>query len=283
MCGLIILLQACSANKKNEEQKEEAIARVFDKYLYPSELKNIVPGGINGKDSTELINNYINKWIEEELVLQYAERNLSDEQKDIEKQIEEYKKNLLIYTYQTELVRQKLDTGVTAEEITNYYQEHEQEFTLKNNIVKVYYVKLNHKAPNIEKLRKWYISENPKDIDALRSYCIQFAENSFIDDNTWILFDDLLKEVPLQEYNPELFLKGNKTLEFSDSAHVYFLNIKGFKIKNNTSPLSFEIQNIRNIIINKRKLKLVDDMKKQLYLKAKDAGSFEVYNNNVKK
>ena len=175
------------------------------------------------------------------------------------------------------MVRQKLDTLVKSEEIEQYYNEHLSSFQLKDNIVKVYYVKVNKKAPNIDKVRKWYLSSNPKDIEALKSYCIQFAENFFIDDNTWLLFDDLLKEVPIQDYNPELFFKTTQTIVVADTSNIYFLNIKGYKIKNSSSPLSFEKENIRNIIINKRKLKLVDDMKKQVYQDAIENKDFKIF------
>ncbi len=274
---LFIFLALSCSQKKEEETTEKPVARVYDKMLYPSELKNIVPADISKKDSAALINNYIDKWVQEELVMRYAEKNLNEEQKNIEKQIEEYRKNLIIYTYQTELVRQKMDTVVKAEEIEQYYNSHLASFQLKDNIVKVYYVKVSKKAPNIDKVRKWYASVNPKDIESLRSYCIQFAENFFIDDNTWLLFDDLLKEVPIQDYNPELFLKTNQAIELADTASIYFINIRGYKIKNSSSPLSFEKENIRNIIINKRKLKLVDDMKKQVYQDALENKNFETF------
>ncbi len=273
----ILLCFACNTKKEDTENEEKALAIVYGKKLYPSELKNIVPNDVPAKDSLALIKNYIDKWVQEELLLHYAEQNLSTEQLNIDKQIEEYRKNLIIYTYQTELIRQQLDTIVSAVEIEKYYNEHLSDFMLKDNIIKVHYVKVSKKAPNLDKVRKWYISVNPKDIEALRSYCIQFAENFFIDDNTWLLFDDLLKEVPLGDYNPELFLKSNKAIEVNDSLSTYFINITGYKIKDNASPLSFEKENIRNIIINKRKLKLVDDMKKQVYADELEKKNFEVY------
>ena len=141
----------------------------------------------------------------------------------------------------------------------------------------MYYIKLNKKTPGIEKVKRWYISNNTKDIDNLRSFCIQFAENYFLDDNTWLLFDDILKEVPIENYNTELLLKNNTNIELADSSYVYFLRIKGYKIKNSISPLSFERDNIKNIIINKRKLQLIDEMKREVYNQALDNKDFEIY------
>ena len=233
--------------------------------------------GISKSDSLELIKKHIEKWIQEELVLRYAEENLTTEQLTIDKEVNEYRKNLIIYNYQTELIRQKLDTSVSSEEIEEYYGSHLSSFILKDDIVDVYYIKLNKTTSGVEKVRKWYTSSNPKDIENLRSFCIQFADNYFIEDNTWLLFDDILKEVPIENYNTELFFKNNSNIELADSSYYYFLRIKSYKIKNSPSPLSFEIENIKNNIINKRKLKLVDNMKKQVYINAQDAKNFEIY------
>ncbi len=210
-------------------------------------------------------------------MLHQAENNLPPEQKNVEKEIDEYRKNLLVYRYETELVKQKLDTAVAQQEIEEYYTAHRQNFMLKDNIVKVCYIKVGVKSPTIDKLKKWYVSVDPKDRDNLKKYCIQYADNFFIDDNTWLLLDDVMKEIPLREYNPELFLKTTRHIEMSDSLFNYFLFIKDFKIKNMPSPLSFEMDAIRQVIINKRKLKLIEEMKQSVYGQAKENSNFEVY------
>ena len=273
----VFLLLNCNNKETKTEQKEKPIARVFDSYLYPSDIKNIVPKDVSKKDSIQLIKNFINKWIQDELVLAHAQENLTTEQLDLEKQIAEYRKNLIIYNYQTELVIQKLDTNVSDSEIENYYNNNKDQFTLKDNIVKVWYIKTNKKIPNADKIKTWYKSDTKKDYIALKTYCIQFADNYFLDDENWILFDELLKEIPVSSLNPELFLKSNRYIEVEDSLSAYYVNIKGYRIKNSLSPLSFEKSNIKNILLNKRKLKLIEEMKKEVYEKAKQKENFEIY------
>lgn len=273
---ITLLFYNCS-EKQNNDKKEKVVARVFNAELYASDLKNLVPAGISRKDSLELIKKHIEQWIQDELVLNYAKNNLTEEQLNVEKEVNEYRKNLIIYNYQKELISQKLDTVVQQTEIEKYYTDFSSNFILKDNIAHIYYIKLNKKTPGIEKVKKWYTSNNPKDIENLRSFCIQFAENYFLDDNTWLLFDDILKEVPIQNYNTELLLKNNTNIELADDNYFYFLRIKGYKIKNSVSPLSFEKNNIKNIIINKRKLQLIDQMKREVYNNALDKKDFEIF------
>jgi hypothetical protein len=190
---------------------------------------------------------------------------------------------LITYAYENELVKQKLDTTVADQEIEKYYTSNASDFQLKDNIIKVIYVKVNKKAPNIAKLKQLYKSESPKDKEQLASYCHQFALNFYLDDNSWLLFDDLLKEIPIQTYNKELFLQNNRYVEVSDSASSYFLNIKGFKTRNSISPLSFEKENIKNIILNKRKLQLISKMKEDVYNDAANNSKIEIYINDKSK
>ncbi len=277
-----IVLLGCTSTTGNVDKNRIAIAKVNDMYLYQDELKDIVPNGTSAKDSIVLLKKYVDNWIRAILVVQKAENNLSDEQKNVEKQLQDYRNSLITYTYRKELVKQKLDTIVTNEEVEQYYNSHQGDFELKDNIIKVIYVKVNKKAPGIAKLKAWYMSDNPKDRASLSDYCNQFADNFYLDVNSWLLFDDLLKEIPIQTYNKELFLQNNRFVEVTDSSYNYFLNIKGFKIKNSLSPLAFEKENIKNIILNKRKLQLITDMEQNVYNDALNNNKIEIYIQNDK-
>ena len=216
-------------------------------------------------------------------MIQKAESNLADEQKNVEKQLRDYRNSLITYTYEKELVKQKLDTIVADSDIEEYYNNNQPDFELKDNIIKVIYVKVDKKAPGIDKLKKWYKSDNAKDREQLASYCHQFAANFYLDDNSWLLFDDLLKEIPIQTYNKELFLQNNRFVEVSDSLNSYFVNIKGFKTRNSLSPIEFEKENIKNIILNKRKLQLINKMKEDVYNEAANNKKIEIYSDEQTK
>lgn len=257
-----------------------AIARANSQYLYLDEVKDIVPAGTPSKDSAELIKKYIDNWIHESLVIQKAESNLGEDQKNVDKQLRDYRNSLITYAYEKELVKQKLDTVVSDVEIEEYYNNNQSDFELKDNIIKVVYVKVDKQVPGIDKLKKWYKSDNMKDREQLASYCHQFASNFYLDDSSWLLFDDLLKEIPIQTYNKELFLQNNRFVEVSDSLSSYFVNIKGFKIKNSLSPLAFEKENIKNIILNKRKLLLITKMKEDVYNDAANTNKIEIYSDD---
>lgn len=277
--ALVCFLAAACSNEPTAEtpEKGKIIATVYSYNLYESDLAEAVPAGLTTEDSTRRAESFINSWVREMLLLSKAENNLPANDPEMEKKLRAYKNSLIIYAYETELVHQRLDTVVSDAEIETYYNEHSSDFQLRDNIVKVIYVKVDKKAPNQPKLKTLVKSDKPADREELDKYCRQYATNYYLDDNSWLLLDDLLKEVPIQSYNWELFLQNNKFVEVSDSTHTYFLNIRGFMTRNSQSPLSFEKENIRSIIINKRKLELVDRMHDDLYNEAVENNSIKIY------
>lgn len=262
---------------KSGKSSDDIVARVYDEYLYKSDLLAIVPEGFSKQDSLEVINDYIDNWIRQKILLKQAEQNLSSEQKDFTKQLEEYKNSLIVYQYERSLVSQKLDTSVSEADIANYYNNNIKDFELKNNIVKVLYIKIGKSAP-VNQVRMLIKSEKPQDRKKLEEFCLRYGQNYMLEDDKWLLFDDILKEIPIKTYNQEEYLKNNRYIEISDSLNTYLLNIKGFMMKESVSPLSFEKGNIKSIIINKRKLKLIETMKKDIYDKALKNGDFEIIN-----
>jgi len=273
----LLFFSSCNYFRKQGEVKtKDAVARAFDKYLFPENLAGIVPENASRKDSITVIKNYIDNWIHQQVVLHKAESNLDENKKDVEEKLEEYRNSLIRYAYEKALVEQRLDTNVSDKEIEEFYNSNPGNFELKSNILKVIYLKLNKKSPKLNKVRDWYTSENKKDMDQLRDYCRQYALNYYLDDETWLLFDDLLKEIPLKTYDQEQFLHNNRNIEIEDSTTIYFVSIRGFKIKNSLSPLSFERNNIRNMIINQRKLILIEDMERKAFEDARKNGEFEI-------
>ena len=261
----------------SKETSSEVVAKACGKYLYKSDLAGLIATGTSKADSILLLKNYIDTWVHQQVVINRAETNLATDKKNVDKQLQDYRNSLIVFAYEKALVEQKLDTVVSDGEVETYYKNNESSFELKDNIIKVVYLKLEKKAPNLEKVKQWYKSENPKELGLLEAYCTKYATNFYLDATNWLLFDDLLKEIPIKTYDKEHYLKNNRFIEITDSAYIYMVNIKGFKIKDSVSPLSFEKENIKSNILNQRKLKLIQEMEKKTYLEALNNKEIEIY------
>lgn len=270
----IFFLSSCT---NMADKKKNAVARVFDEYLYSSDLNGIVPVDVSVNDSMAIVKAYINSWIKQKLITRHAENHLSSSQKNFDLLLENYKNSLIQYTYEKEFINQKLDTLVTDEEIKQYYDSNKTEFLLKENIVKVWYVKMpvESKYKDVVKINYKSSKENAKKI--LEDHCKKYASNFFLNDSNWLYFNDLLKEIPIKTYNQEDYLKFHRYIEMEDSIFSYYVNIKDFKIKESTSPLSFEKENVKKIVLNKRKMILIEEMQNNLFKEALKENNFEIY------
>lgn len=260
-----------------DESDDTVVARVYDRDLYQSDIDEVFPEGLNENDSAVFVENYINVWAKEQLMLYKAEYNLSAEQKDFDDQIEEYRNDLLKFTYRQEYVRQQLDTTVGDEEIAQYYEEHQDNFLLKENILKARYIVLSVEAPKLRKAKKWFKSSKEKDQEELLDYALSYSSQFLLEDTVWISFEKLISVIPVETYNQRDFLASNRLVEMEDSLNVYMLEIMDYRIKESRSPLSYVNGIIKNIIINKRKLELLENLEKNLLEDAIKKKEFETY------
>lgn len=272
---LLIVLTSCNTFFKNKT--EQVLARVHDDYLYESDIRGLVAAGTSREDSVTIVNNFIRNWVRHRLIIHQAGKNLTDEQMDFSKQLETYKNSLIIYTYEQELIRQKLDTLITDEEIEQYYDANQQNFLLKDNIVQVQYVKLPKSSSQVRQFKKLLNSDEPDDRYKLSDLCEKNALDYYLDDQNWLLFREFLGQIPLSSYNQEDFLKNHKYVEYQDSLFLYLIRFKDFKIKESVSPLSFERKRIIDIIFNKRKMELLNRMEEDIYQSALKNKSFEIF------
>ncbi len=272
---LAALLSGGCQNQQNKNKKP--IAKIHDKYLYLSDLNDVIPDQKSKQDSTMIAKNYINDWIKKQLLLKKAEKNLDQQSKDIQQQIENYRASLLIYRYQQQLIDQKLDTTVNPQEIKSYYQQNTSNFTLDQNLVRVLYIKLSENSPNMDRVRRWYKSNDSEDRARLKDYCYQYAEKFDDFNNKWVEFSGLINNLPLQVDDPEHFIKNRKYVEIKDNSVYHFLRIHDYKLKGSEAPLNYVKERIRSIIINKRKHQLLEKMENDIYNEALNHNEFVIY------
>lgn len=261
------------------ENNDTVLARVHSTYLYKSDIQGVVPTNSSPNDSLVIVKSYINNWVRQQLVVMQAESNLNDKEKDFNKQLATYRNSLITYKYESLLIKQNLDTIVEEEEIETYYEENKNNFQLKSNIVKVDYVKLNSDSPNKSRIKDLIKNRENNQVllDSLRYYCEFNAQDYIIATDQWILFDDLIKLVPIITYNQEVYLKNNTFVELSDNEIQYYVNFLDFSIKDELSPMSFEKENIKRLILNRRKGELITKMHNDIFVQALNNNAIEIF------
>jgi hypothetical protein len=275
--SILIVLLLFSCNRRRHPENDEILARVYDSYLFSSELENVIPAGINVKDSLMLAKNYINNWVRQNLVVYQAEHNLTEEQKDFEKQLESYRNSLITYQYETQLILQKLDTNISEIEIEAYYEQNRQNFDLRDNILICNFIALNPDTTDVELFGRLLQSDQISDIDTLRLLCTQQAASCYLNREKWVLFSDLTREIPISTYDEESFIRNNTFVKIKENYFVYLIRILDFRISGTESPIGFERDNIRRIILNKRKTTLIKTMENEIFNGALEKNEIEIF------
>lgn len=262
------------------DNNSKIIARVYDRYLYEDDLKVVFAqkDNLNSRDSLSIAQNFINLWAKDQLMIYKAEFNLNENQKNFEEQITKYKNDLLKFTYQEEFLQQNLDTNISDAEIKAYYLLSRENFLLKENVLTANYLIVNTNAPKLNEAKDWFKSKALEDREKLREYAIKYSREFFLGDSTWLSFDMIASKIPFEKgTNQSQFLSNNNFLEISDTNKIYLLEVLDYKLKNGHAPLNYIKPIIRNILINKKKLKLLADLEKNLLSDALDKKEFETY------
>lgn len=263
----------------NNGVDDDEIAAVRNNKLYQSELSLVIPHGMTEIDSISFAQNYIEKWVRNQLMLEKAEMNLDKNTlNEIKMMVNNYKTSLMVFQYQQLLVHQKLDTIITENNISEYYAESAGNFKLDSCVVKAIFVKLPKSLPDVYNVRQWIRSSRETDIISLEDYCYQNARNFDMGEN-WVYFNHLLNLVPKKIRNQNDFLKYNRYLEAQDSLYKYFVAVLDYKLPQDTTPIDFIKPQIRNIILNHRKMKFINDLENNIYRDAVNQKKFTIYAN----
>jgi hypothetical protein len=275
---VFLSLIACSlAACEWGNDRAELIAEIGGKQLTWKEVSDVVPDNSTAEDSASLADHYINDWITKQLIISKAESSLPDELKSFEEMIENYRSSLLIYAFEQEWVRQKLDTIVSDQEIEQYYNDNEKNFQLKDYILKVKFTAIAADSKQIGALKKVFNSTKPEDLVKWQQLCVDIGASYYFNEEEWMKWDEFIKQIPLEVYDIEGFLKKKNTIEFEKDNNLYLISITDYQLAGSRSPLSFESEKIRAMIVNKRKLTLLDTMRKDIYAKAQQDGEIKLY------
>ncbi len=270
---LLLSIFVLSCKKDNNKTDKQMLATVYDKKLYVSDLDDFIPDGASSEDSIAIIKSKIDLWVRKQLMLNKAELNLSDEQKSIERIVEDYRGSLLIEKYKQEFLKQKLDTVINENEIQEFYTIHPADFRLNRELVKASFYKVPKSFDEINRFRQLYFSNN----EQLDEYCIEKSITNQNFGNRWIPFSEISSLLPTQITKPEVILKSNKDLRSQDEFFYYFVKIKEYKLKGEVKPLELIKPQIKIVLINKRKTELIKHLENNVYQNAIEQGNLKIY------
>ena len=267
---------SCDFNLKSENIN---IARVGENFFSEDDLIDKLPRNLNLKDSTDLVNELIENWALNQLLIKNAEINLSDSEKNnIKKISENYYHDLLVSSYKNKVAAFNSDTMVNENDIYEYYNKNFENFILYEDIVKGRYARLYKNNFNLSEIKRRFKRFNQSDLVFFDSISLQLLNYS-LNDSTWVNKDLFFDKIPV--INPdeiERIVKKTLYVVKEDSLDVYLVKIEKYKGTNEKAPLDFIKSRIRELIKKKKNVDFIKKFDYEILENAKQENKFEIFN-----
>ncbi len=253
------------------------LAKAYDSRLYLEDITGIIPGGGEAADSIAFVKQYVDRWLMSQVVLHNATMHLDFDAVSLEQRVRDYKNALITHSYESMVIREEMDTLVLEEQIGAYYEENQILFRLTEPIIHATYIKIPISSREANRIRRMYRSSDSQVLEELEEIALQHAATYYIGPDTWLLFSDVIKDMPLQVNNVPTFLRNNSFSEITDDYFRYFLYIHDYKLKGDISPMAFEREKIKTFVLNQRKKEFIEQWRRQLFNQAIESNRVETF------
>ncbi len=253
------------------------LAKVGDNVLYESDVRPLLPQGVSPEDSAAMVRQYINTWALTHLKVLKAQEALSPEAKNVSREVDEYRDNLLKFRLEKQVTDSELDTTVTDGEMRQYYEEHSQTYKYPYIIAKARIITLSQSSPNYATVKKTYAATG-EDEAPLRELCASYAEKFEEFGGAWMPMPTIAKAVPgLDAESCEtIFRGGDRYIKVGDGRD-YFIFLPEKVPAGALAPYEYCRQSIRDAILNKRKQAILIKLEQDLLQEALDSKKLTIY------
>lgn len=281
----VSVLAACNDNGTQEVTdgqgrtvKRVVLAEVEGSSLYKDELDYLVISKNHLTDSAEFADEYINLWAMDELFYNKAKANIASSE-EIERMVDDYRKNLILNIYQDALVNQHLKPAISEGDIEIFYNENSALFKADEVLLKGIVMKLPERSPKMAQVRRWCASLTPDNVEKLEMYCDEYSAtlDYFVDE--WQRAGRLATKTPLTGKQLETRLQQSKAIEFKQDGYVYFVTADSIIRKGELLPMTHVKDDITELLINSRRADFIKAKKKELYEDAVADGKIKIHNN----
>lgn len=261
----VCILSLSSCRFYDKLFNEDVVARVGKNVLYQSDIENLnIKGhGLTPEDSSRAVMQYIYSWAKDLLLMDMAEKQLSEKDKDVEKQLEDYRRQLLVFRYEKKYVEQRLDTAISETQYRALYDAHPENFHTNVSLVKGSIIKIADDSPYLSVVKNLYRSKKPENMQKLEDICYASAEWHKIYDD-WISIEVVAQELDIDiSYCENKFAQSLDYITQKDH-YAYLVTLDDIIRRGSLAPFEYSRSKIRDIILSKRKQELIASLERNL-------------------
>lgn len=281
LCALAAVASCKSAGRFQEAAQElfrgEVVARAGDHKLHRGELEKFIPAGVSPEDSANLAARYIKAWAEDLLMVDMAEAQLSASEKDVSKELEQYRRSLLKYRYEQLYINQRLDTLVTEAEIEEYYAGNASRFILERPVIKARYLIIPADSRLLKRIKSLMSSADDTEVTEAEQLAYTAAIKYVDMSDTWMDAITLGQELSVDYKTLIGSIKNGFSEIKDDSGNLHLAYIVDMIPAGKTAPLEYCRERISDLVLSARRHNLQVALEESLLEDARKNNKFVTY------
>lgn len=248
---------------------DKVVAEYHHHKLYMSEVRAMMPQGLSADDSAQMVSQVIDSWIENQIVLEEADKSLSLRDKNFDEEVNAYRRSLLRQRYFEKLTSDSKQFEVSDQEVTQEIARTKGKVVSDREIVRLNYVKLSPNSPLLGDLKKILFDESRRQTekDKVEALCGDSLEY-FVEDDKWLFWSDIQKEISLQLPQAE---KMNFPLTFEKKVDgsYYLIVMLDYKSEQTGNESEAYFESVRTMLVQKKKTDFINQKLSELKTKRK--------------
>lgn len=248
-----VLVSAMCVGCGDSAADKQTIVQVGNARLMPTDVKAVMPLALSGDDSLAFMRDYVQGWINQQVLFEQGLRNVSNLE-DLEEQVQEYRRELIAETYVNEMIEAR-QWQATEDECRLFYDKYGADLKLDHPIVQGVLIKLQSSSSKIKTVKGWLdqiLTGKQKSIDELEEFCAQKAVfyDNFLEE--WSPLTRLADQLPVSIVDAASFLRC-KTFEQKNLDAVYLFVIKDYRLAGERQPYEVAKIQIQELIAQRKR------------------------------
>lgn len=273
---LFIMLFCVACSEQHGHKGQTPLVELDGNFLYKEDLQAVLSAELSKDDSLLFADHYIRNWVEDVLLYDKAQSNIPNSG-EIDKLVENYRKALIMHTYQQALIHQQLSEEISEQDLTDYYEKNQTLFKVERPLMKGLFIKVPLTAPQLTNVKRWYKTKTQEAVDHLEKYSLQNAVKYEYFYDKWILVSEVLDMIPLKVPDVDEYLNNNRQVELKDTAFYYFLNVSDYRKIGEEEPYEFARTQVKDLLLNVKQVEFMKQVKDDLYQRAVKKDEIKYY------
>lgn len=273
LMALVLLATSCSFF----QSRGDILAKIGKDVLYKSDVAKLVPPGTSPEDSAYMVDQYVRSWALVRLKTLKATEQLTPDERDISKEIESFRNDLLSFRYEKMFMESRIDTMVSRDQVEAYYEEHPQSFKYDYSVVKARYIVINVRSPYYSNIKELYKSKDEDKVAELAELSRSYAERYEDYGDRYVSIPQVAKDVGMMVSDlEEISAKQNSYILEGDQKNTLIFFVDRYA-PGTLTPLEFNEEKIKDAIISIRKQEILSKLEQDLLKEALENKKLQIY------